>query len=337
MRQIATLPEEPARHFIDYLATLSIAATALPEPGGVGVWVCDEDRVAQARDELRQFLASPSDPRYLRAREAARDLRRREQAEEDDYRRTQSDAEDQLEQAKRPRRRTGPRPLTLVLMGLCVLVTTATNLGDKDHSLTRTLLISTQPPDADPHHVGLVEVRSAEVWRLVTPIFLHFKLAFDDFGVLHLLLNLFLFLPLAGQIESSRGTPRLAALVLAVAVASNLTQYYLGGSTIEGFRPVVRGSYYFGGLSGVVYGLFGYVWFRGRLEPSSGLKVSTAVTVLLLAWLLLGPLMDSKVSIATGAHFGGLLAGALIGVAPALWRRPPRDDPQAPAEEESEP
>jgi hypothetical protein len=46
--------------------------------------VCDEDRVDQARQELRQFLEAPSDPRYERARAAARDLRRREQAEEEE-------------------------------------------------------------------------------------------------------------------------------------------------------------------------------------------------------------------------------------------------------------
>ena len=59
-------------------------------------------------------------------------------------------------------------------------------------------------------------------------------------------------------------------LVLVIAVASNLTQYYLGGSTIEGVRPVLAGSYYFGGLSGVVYGLFGYhsLYFAAlRLAP----------------------------------------------------------------------
>ena len=88
MRQIATLPEEPAEKFIDYLATLSIAARSLPEPGGAafGVWVCDEDRVDQARQELQQFLGAPGDARYDHAsagriRHGTRFLRFREDKE----------------------------------------------------------------------------------------------------------------------------------------------------------------------------------------------------------------------------------------------------------------
>jgi GlpG protein len=323
MRQIATLPEQPARTFIDYLATLKIAARPLDEPGGIGVWICDEDRIEQARQELSRYLSDPADPRYGRAAAAARALRRRELAEEEDYQRAQKDAEEKLEQAKAEDAAPppGPRPLTFVLMGACVLVAIATNLGSETNALTRSLWISTQPPAGD---VGLIEVRSGEVWRLVTPILLHFKTENDPIGPMHLLFNLFLFLPLAGQVESLRGTGRLAVLVLLLAVASNLTQYYLGGSTIQGVRPVIAGSYNFGGLSGVVYGLFGFIWMKSRLEPESGLGVSIGTTIILVGWLLLGPLVEPR--IANGAHFGGLIAGALIAAAPSLWRRPPAEE-----------
>jgi len=327
MRQIATLPEEPAQQFIDYLATLKIAARSIPEATGgggndVGVWICDEDRVEQARQELSRFLSDPADPRYGRASAAARAMRRREEAEEEDYRRAQEDAEEKLEQAKaEDAPPPGPRPLTFAVMGLCVLVAVATNLGSETNALTRTLWISTQPPGGG---IGLIEVRSGEVWRLVSPILLHFKTENDPIGPMHLLLNLFLFLPLAGQVESRRGTGRLAVLILVIAVASNLAQYYLGGSTIQGVRPVLAGSYNFGGLSGVVYGLFGYVWMKSRVEPELGLGVSVGTTVILVGWLLFGPLIEPR--IANGAHFGGLIAGSLIAVAPSLWRRPPASE-----------
>jgi GlpG protein len=322
MRQIATLPKQPASTFIDYLATLKIAARPLDEPGGVGVWVCDEDRVGQAREELSRFLSDPSDPRYGRAAAAARALRRRELAEEEDYERAQKDAEEKLEQAKTEEAPPpGPRPLTFVMMGLCVLVAIATNLGSETNALTRQLWISTQPPGGG---LGLIEVRSGEVWRLVSPILLHFKTENDPIGPMHLLFNLFLFFPLAGQFESRRGTGRLAFLILVIAVASNLTQYYLGGSTIQGVSPTIAGSYNFGGLSGVVYGLFAFTWMKSRAEPELGLGVSVGTTVILLAWLMLGPLVEPR--IANGAHFGGLLAGLLIAVAPTLWRRPPAED-----------
>ena len=77
--------------------------------------------------------------------------------------------------------------------------------------------------------------------------------------------------------------------VLVTAVVSNLTQYYVGGSSIEGFRPVIAGSSFFGGLSGVVYGLFGYVWVKSRREPRTGLTVGVLEDGLLRAD---GPLKD---------------------------------------------
>lgn len=315
MRQIATLPGEKAERFIDHLATLKIAARLIDEPGGAGVWVCDEDRVTQAREELREFLDSPSHPRYARASSAARTLRRLEREEDESYDRAQAEADEDLEQADEPPPR--PRPLTFVVMALAVLVGIATHLGE-NASLTRKLLISTSKPSGG---VGLSEVRSGEVWRLLTPVLLHFRMTDDSqagdelLAPMHLLFNLFLFLPLAGQVESRRGTARLALVVLATALASNLAQYYLGGTVINGLWPEPRGSYNFGGLSGVVYGLFGYVWMAGRADPESGLGVSTGTTVILVAWLLLGPLLD--VNVANGAHFGGLAAGALLALATA--------------------
>jgi GlpG protein len=316
MRQIATLPQEPARRFCDYLTTLQIDTRQEPETAGVAVWVCDEDRVEQARQELEQFLRHPADPRYGRAAAAARALRRQHEEEEEDYRHLQEQAEEQLEEGSEP----GPRPVTFGLMAASVLAALATRFGSLTDSLTRALLISTQPPDG---FSGLHEVVSGEVWRLVTPIFLHFDLV-------HLLFNLFMFLPLAGQIESLRGSRRVVLLIVVLAVVSNLVQYFLGATTFDGLKPTIAGSWNFGGLSGVIYGLLGYVWMKSRLEPDSGFEISAHTVVLLLAWLFIGPLVVKN--IANGAHVGGLIAGVLLGAMPSFWARkgPTTEDTQEP-------
>jgi len=76
----------------------------------------------------------------------------------------------------------------------------------------------------------------------------------------------------------------------------------------------------FGGMSGVLYGLFGYAWMKSRFEPGLGLWVDQGTVVILIAWFFL--CMTGLVGpIANAAHAGGLVSGLVIGVAPTLWRR----------------
>ena len=70
MRQIAILPDDAARKFADYLLTLKIDTRLESEPAGVAVWVLDEDRVPQARQELQEFTHNPSDARYREDRKS---------------------------------------------------------------------------------------------------------------------------------------------------------------------------------------------------------------------------------------------------------------------------
>ncbi|MGN0908191.1 MAG: rhomboid family intramembrane serine protease, partial [Succinivibrio sp.] len=78
------------------------------------------------------------------------------------------------------------------------------------------------------------------VYRLVTPAFLHF-------GIMHIAFNLVMWEALARPIERVLGTGKLVALALVVAVFSNLLQYMALQNGV------------FGGLSGVVYGVIGYL------------------------------------------------------------------------------
>src|SRR5207244_232332 len=57
-------------------------------------------------------------------------------------------------------------------------------------------------------------IRSGEIWRLVTPIFLHF-------GFLHIIFNMMFLYDVGGRIEMFRGRWRSVLLVLVSAVLSN--------------------------------------------------------------------------------------------------------------------
>ena len=95
-------------------------------------------------------------------------------------------------------------------------------------------------------------------------------------------------------------------MVLAIAVASNLVQYWASGPA-------------FGGMSGVVYGLFGYLWMKSRFDPWSGMHMDQQTVVILIAWFFL--CMTGWVGpIANWAHGVGLVVGMAIGYAPTAWK-----------------
>jgi GlpG protein len=147
----------------------------------------------------------------------------------------------------------------------------------------------------------LPEIRHGEVWRLITPIFIHF-------GPMHLLFNLWCLYNLGGVVEIQRGWFRVAALVLVSALISNLAQLLFKGPG-------------FGGMSGVVYALLGYAWMKSRFDPSAGIYIAPDTVMILVGWLFLcmTPLMP--INVANHAHVGGLVVGLIVGIAPTIWRK----------------
>jgi len=85
------------------------------------------------------------------------------------------------------------------------------------------------------------------------------------------------------------------------AIASNLAQFLVSGPN-------------FGGLSGVVYALVGFVWWSGYLAPEKGLTLSKPIIGFLLFWLLLGFVDLLPVNVANTAHLVGLISGCLMAV-----------------------
>jgi GlpG protein len=73
-------------------------------------------------------------------------------------------------------------------------------------------------------------------------------------------------------------------------------------------------------MSGVVYGLFAYVWMHARYMRAPDLWIDKNNTILMIGWLLacmtglLGP-------VANAAHVGGLIAGGIAGSGPFLKQR----------------
>jgi GlpG protein len=132
-------------------------------------------------------------------------------------------------------------------------------------------------------------------WRFITPALLHFSL-------LHIVFNLLWWWQLGGLVEKIQGKQRLITLFIFSAIASNLAQFFLVGP-------------YFGGLSGVVYGLVGYCWLTGKLNKQGQVFLPNSMFIFLLGWLVLGFVDLLPANVANYAHLIGLLAGLLLAIA----------------------
>jgi GlpG protein len=122
--------------------------------------------------------------------------------------------------------------------------------------------------------------------------------------------NLFWLRDLGAMIESRRGSLFMAVIVLVTAVLSNLAQYYSHRAEPPNF----------GGLSGVVYGLLGYAWLKGRYDPGAGIGVSRDTVTIMLLWLVLC-VVGIVPHVANTAHFVGLLVGCAFAAVPHWIRR----------------
>ncbi|MBY0232519.1 MAG: rhomboid family intramembrane serine protease [Gemmataceae bacterium] len=319
MRQIATLPSSQAELLADHLLTLRIETRLEPDGNGTALWVCDEDKVPQARRELEQFSAHPTDGRYASARHQAAALRAQAETLEEDYQERTERLRDRMEAGDGADR----RPVTVALLMLSVLVYVSAAPGDwraygyDPGKVYDALSINSRET---AHQGWLADVRAGQAWRLFTPALLHF-------GVDHLLMNCLAVLWMASAVEARRGSWRLLALVLVLAVASHVPQYFLGGRWLRiNDELVLIPSVGFGGLSGVAYGLFGWLWMKSRHEPELGLDMPPGTVGVFMVWFFIC-WSGAVGNVANVAHTAGLLAGLGLGRLPTIrWGGSPPEE-----------
>ena len=279
------------------------------------VWVREEEKLADARGTYEQFLANPSDPRYAAALGKAREIREEREARAKAARdRIQSGGPSVFRPAA-----SNP-PFTRILVILCTLVTlfsefSSPSPGNRLGNMIVDELKFVDMRDYAKTGDAAISIKQGEGWRLLTPVFLHGN-------PLHLILNVLMLFFLGRIVESVEGTSRFGWMFLLIAIGSNLLQ---GLMPKEWF-----GSPNFVGISGVVYGLFGFMWIKSTYRPDRIPQLSPLSIVFLLAWLAIGFLGDSGgAPMANLSHLGGLLIGMGLGwlgrdwIPPATVRRRP--------------
>jgi GlpG protein len=199
-------------------------------------------------------------------------------------------------------------PVTWLLLAASVVITFYTGMGD-DRARVGMFLIAEPPPASAISGSDWTvwdDLRAGQIWRLFTPILLHFH-------PFHLLFNAFWLRDLGVPSERFLGSRQYIFFLLWSALVSNLAQLLFGLSPN------------FGGLSGVVYALMGFLWARGRFDRQSGIALPSGWVAFFVGWMVIGftGLLDGLLggSVANYCHLGGFAAGVIYGYIGAMFAK----------------
>lgn len=266
----------------DYLNLTGIACRVQPEGNQAVIYLQREEDLDKARDELQAFLDNPMDKKYLSASW---------EQQSDGARKEDIDRFYQNINGQKPGRWRQTGLFTKFIIGVCALVFLVTAFGTNLNMVRHFFFFNYMGQMYD----------ITQVYRWITPVFLHF-------GLLHFAFNLLWWWDIGSVIERFQGSQRLLVIFLVLSVVPNFVQFLAAGNR-------------FGGLSGVVYGVLGYVWVYGRLRRTYPLQLRPVIIYMMVGWMLIGfsGALDEVVGpMANEAHLAGLIAGVLLAFMYAL-------------------
>ena len=280
MIQAAALPIETSLlGFNRFLLSHGIVFRIIEESGQQVIYVRSQHEV----HFVRQALADWDDEKehYYQSMEPA--------AQASNRRRASSQLISQLREA----------PVTTSLVLGCILVALVSRLGSNPASVGFLFFPADLQRDL-LSLLGALLLSPVDLVRSLTPMFLHF-------GELHLVFNLLWLWFFGKQLEGIHSATGYALLVIAISLATNISQFLMSGPN-------------FGGMSGVVYGLVGYCWVVHTWLPASGLRLNRQMFIVFIIALLAMELVASNL-VATAAHLGGLVAGVLLGILVVIYHQ----------------
>jgi membrane associated rhomboid family serine protease len=138
-------------------------------------------------------------------------------------------------------------------------------------------------------------VWDGELWRLLTTVLPHG-------GFLHLLFNCYALAILGTITERALGSNRFIGLIVLLALGASATQFLVHPN------PAV-------GLSGVVYGLFGFLFALRLYKDYARAIMNDSVMKQFIGWFVLCWILTYAAGwrVANFAHLGGMVVGWLIG------------------------
>ena len=173
----------------------------------------------------------------------------------------------------------------------------------------------TQPTPLDVFNWGgdyaPATVGAHQWWRLLTSCFLHF-------GIIHIGFNMYVLYQIGPFIEVTFGRARYLILYFIAGLAGSVTSISIHPNSVSA------------GASGAIFGLYGAVFGfllinRRTLDPVATKSIAKSAGIFVLYNVVYGSISGTT---DLSAHFGGLIAGFLAGM--ALARSHPARDPLTP-------
>lgn len=146
----------------------------------------------------------------------------------------------------------------------------------------------------------ILVLRGKEYWRLVTSMFYHF-------GIEHLMCNMLMLYLLGVIVEPFFGRVRFFILYFVSGLLADMASIIYNGFIIDENAGVV----FCAGASGAIYGLVGafvaiFLFLKDKVPAEERRRFPIAIF-----FLLFGSIFDTGVG--NEAHFGGFIAGVLLG------------------------
>lgn len=321
MRFVGTLPDaNRARVFSAWMLAQGMETKVEPAGQEWEVWIKDEDHAQRAVECYREFLSQPDDPRYQASVSQAAAIAREKEEKRRRYQK-------QVRQVRGSSLGLRRGPLTVTLIVLSAIVALMTNFGDRTigNATFEALAFHYLPPpiaanavesasdDLNNWSLRMASITRGEGWRLITPIFIHFSVA-------HLLFNSIMLFQFGRIIETRFSTASMAILVVTAAVLGNTIQVLDPGGIDQMtlYFDGMRSAALIGGLSGVVYAAFGFVWMKSLYDPSAGLFLPPSTIIIMVGWLIFCMLPGFEdmmgFRVANWAHAVGLVVGMFFGI-----------------------
>jgi rhomboid protease GluP len=144
---------------------------------------------------------------------------------------------------------------------------------------------------------GPLTVGAHQWWRLLTSCFLHF-------GIIHIAFNMFVLYQIGPFIETVFGRARYVVIYLCAGLFGSLVSVWI--------HPMAVGAGASGAIFGLYGALFGFLLIQRRtLNPAVTRSIAKSAGIFLLYNLVYG-VMSRTTDLS--AHFGGLIAGFVVGM-----------------------